>query len=44
MAHNSFVKIELHLGVKEPDGIVTYKEKLLLAYPRVNELNKAKLK
>lgn len=42
-AHNSIVKFEMIIGVEEPDGIITYKEKCLITAKRMNKLNKAKL-
>ena len=43
VAYNSAVTFERLVGVKEPDGIVTYKEKLLITNENIKKINKAKL-
>ena len=42
-AHNSAVKFEMLVGVKEPDGIITYQEKCLMTAKRMNKIKNAKL-
>lgn len=39
-AYNSAVKFEMLVGVKEPDGIVTYKEKLLITAKNIQKINR----
>ena len=42
-AHNSAVKFEMLVGVKEPDGIITYREKCLITAKRMNKIKNAKI-
>lgn len=42
-AHDSAVKFEMLVGVKEPDGIITYREKCLMTAKRMNKIKNAKL-
>lgn len=42
VAYNSAVTFERLVGVKDPDGIVEYKEKLMISHKNINKINKAK--
>ena len=43
-SYNSCVRMEMYLGVDEPDGIIQYKEKLLVSSRNVQKLNKKDLR
>ena len=43
IAYNSAVQFERLVGVKEPDGIVTYKEKCLITAKQMNRIKNVKL-
>ncbi len=42
VAYNSAITFERLVGVKEPDGIVTYKEKLLITAKQMNRIKNYK--